>query len=90
MGELSPWHLAIVIGIAILLFGSQRLPDAARSLGRSARILKAEIANLHDDDTRRPSAEPAHTATPDSGADGNSGEQLVARSSVPTAATENT
>jgi sec-independent protein translocase protein TatA len=43
MGELSPWHWAIVIGIAVLLFGAKRLPDAARSLGRSARILKAEL-----------------------------------------------
>lgn len=43
MGELSPWHWAIVIGIAMLLFGAKRLPDAARSLGRSARILKAEL-----------------------------------------------
>jgi sec-independent protein translocase protein TatA len=43
MGELSPWHWAIVIGIAVLLFGAKRLPDAARSLGRSARILRAEL-----------------------------------------------
>jgi sec-independent protein translocase protein TatA len=43
MGELSPWHWAVVIGIAVLLFGAKRLPDAARSLGRSARILKAEL-----------------------------------------------
>ena len=43
MGELSPWHWAIVIGVAVLLFGAKRLPDAARSLGRSARILKAEL-----------------------------------------------
>ncbi|MGI5130820.1 Sec-independent protein translocase subunit TatA [Pseudonocardia sp. CA-107938] len=43
MGELSPWHWAVVIIIAALLFGAKRLPDAARSLGRSARILKAEL-----------------------------------------------
>jgi sec-independent protein translocase protein TatA len=43
MGELSPWHWAVVILVAVLLFGSTRLPDVARSLGRSARILKAEL-----------------------------------------------
>lgn len=43
MGELSPWHWAVVIGVAVLLFGAKRLPDAARSLGRSARILRAEL-----------------------------------------------
>jgi sec-independent protein translocase protein TatA len=33
----------VVILVAALLFGSKRLPDAARSIGRSARILKAEL-----------------------------------------------
>lgn len=44
MGELSPWHWAIVIVIFVVLFGAKRMPDAARSLGRSARILKAELS----------------------------------------------
>jgi len=43
MGELSPWHWLIVLGVVVLLFGAKRLPDAARSLGRSARILQAEL-----------------------------------------------
>ncbi|MCW0211932.1 MAG: Sec-independent protein translocase subunit TatA [Pseudonocardia sp.] len=43
MGELSAWHWLIVIGVFVVLFGARRLPDAARSLGRSARILKAEL-----------------------------------------------
>jgi sec-independent protein translocase protein TatA len=49
IGELSPWHWAIVIGVALLLFGSQRLPEVARQLGRSARILKAELAPPPDE-----------------------------------------
>jgi sec-independent protein translocase protein TatA len=65
MGELSPWHWAIVIGIAMLLFGAKRLPDAARSLGRSARILKAE---LHGEDPApapvAPEAPPTSAPTP--------------------------
>ncbi len=43
MGALSPTHLLIVIGIAVVLFGAKRLPEAARGLGHSARILKAEL-----------------------------------------------
>ncbi|GAA1881659.1 hypothetical protein GCM10009836_73650 [Pseudonocardia ailaonensis] len=43
MGELSGWHWLIVIGVFVLLFGARKLPDAARSLGRSTRILKAEL-----------------------------------------------
>jgi sec-independent protein translocase protein TatA len=43
MGELSPWHWIIVLLLFALLFGSKRLPDAARGLGRSLRIFKAEM-----------------------------------------------
>ena len=51
MGEFGPWHLLIVAGVFVLLFGAKRLPEAARSLGRSARIMKTELRSLHDDDT---------------------------------------
>lgn len=50
MGELRPWHIAVLVVVLILLFGSKRLPDAARGLGRSMRILKAETKGLADDD----------------------------------------
>ncbi len=50
MGELSAWHWAIVAVVAMLLFGSRRLPDAARSIGRSARILRAELRAGTDSD----------------------------------------
>ncbi len=51
MGALRPWHIAILVAVLILLFGAKRLPDAARSLGRSMRIIKAETKSLRDDDT---------------------------------------
>ncbi|MEV4201862.1 Sec-independent protein translocase subunit TatA [Micromonospora globbae] len=50
MGALKPWHIAVLVVVLILLFGAKRLPDAARSLGRSLRIIKAETKSLHDDD----------------------------------------
>jgi sec-independent protein translocase protein TatA len=49
MGALRPWHIAILVGVLILLFGAKKLPDAARSLGRSMRILKAETKGLAED-----------------------------------------
>ncbi|MFE3187283.1 Sec-independent protein translocase subunit TatA [Streptomyces violascens] len=39
---LEPWHLLIVATVIILLFGSKKLPDTARALGKSLRILKSE------------------------------------------------
>lgn len=50
MGALKPWHVIVLVVVLILLFGAKRLPDAARSLGRSLRIIKAETAGLRDDD----------------------------------------
>ena len=49
MGLLKPWHIAVLVVVLILLFGAKRLPDAARSLGRSMRILKAETKGLTED-----------------------------------------
>jgi sec-independent protein translocase protein TatA len=45
----SPWKVLIVAVVLIVLFGSKKLPDAARSLGRSMRILKTEVTSLHED-----------------------------------------
>lgn len=59
MGALSPTHWMIVIGVVVLLFGAKRLPDAARSLGRSARILKAEVKDMEGG----PDPEPPATRT---------------------------
>jgi sec-independent protein translocase protein TatA len=46
----SPWKVLIVAVVLIVLFGSKKLPDAARSLGKSMRILKTEVSSLHDDE----------------------------------------
>jgi sec-independent protein translocase protein TatA len=53
MGGLSWWHWLIIIAAFILLFGAKRLPDAARSVGRSLRILKSEVGAMHEDDEKK-------------------------------------
>ena len=50
----SPWKILIVAIVIIVLFGSRKLPDAARSLGRSMRILKSEVQGMHDDEPGAP------------------------------------
>jgi sec-independent protein translocase protein TatA len=45
------WILLLVL---LVLFGAKRLPGAARSLGQSMRILKAETKGLHDDEAATP------------------------------------
>jgi sec-independent protein translocase protein TatA len=39
----------IVIAVFVLLFGAKKLPDAARSLGKSMRIFKSEIKEMQSD-----------------------------------------
>lgn len=46
----SPVHLLILVLIIVVVFGWKRLPDAARSLGRSARILKSEVDGMTKSD----------------------------------------
>lgn len=58
MGEFSPSHWLIVGIVVVLLFGSKRLPDAARALGRSMRILKSETQGLRDDTAPAPDTAP--------------------------------
>ncbi len=46
----SPWKILIIAVVIIVIFGSRKLPVAARSLGQSMRILKKEVQGLHEDD----------------------------------------
>jgi sec-independent protein translocase protein TatA len=62
VGELAPWHWVIIAILLVVLFGSAKLPGAARSIGRSMRIFKSEVKGLHDDDDAAPSPPPAATA----------------------------
>ena len=70
LGDLfdSPWKILIIAVVLIILFGGKKMPDAARSLGRSMRILKAEVQDLHHDhdhDAETPeAAQPAQAITP--------------------------
>jgi sec-independent protein translocase protein TatA len=54
----SPWKVLLVAVVLIVLFGSKKLPDAARSLGKSMRILKTEVSDLHHDESDAPPQNP--------------------------------
>jgi len=49
MGGLRGQEILIILVLLILVFGWKRLPDAARSLGRSARVFKSEVEEMKKD-----------------------------------------
>jgi sec-independent protein translocase protein TatA len=52
-------ELLVLVLIILLLFGAKRLPDVARGLGRSLRILKAETKDLQGADAAEAPDAPA-------------------------------
>ncbi|MEV5319836.1 Sec-independent protein translocase subunit TatA [Streptomyces sp. NPDC052687] len=61
MGRLGPTEIILILVVIILLFGAKKLPDMARSLGKSARILKSEAKAMKEDDKTSAPADPPHT-----------------------------
>ncbi|MDT4937892.1 MAG: sec-independent protein translocase protein TatA [Pseudonocardiales bacterium] len=49
----APWHWVVLALVVIALFGYKKLPEAARSLGRSLRIFRTEIKGMNEDDAAR-------------------------------------
>ena len=43
-------ELIAILFVVLLLFGANKLPDLARSMGRSARIFKSEVKEMREED----------------------------------------
>jgi sec-independent protein translocase protein TatA len=79
----SPWKILIVALVIIVLFGSKKLPSAARSLGQSMRILKKEVQGLHEDEPEpRPSGAQAAVQAPAEVTVGVPGEEPAQRMQI--------
>ncbi|MCU1589000.1 MAG: twin-arginine translocation protein TatA/E family subunit [Frankiales bacterium] len=73
MDFLGKPEIVILLLVILVLFGAKRLPGAARSLGQSMRIFKAETKGLRSDDDAAvvpPTPTAATTALPTAGAPG--------------------
>ena len=49
MSKFGPQEILILGLILVVLFGSKKLPDAARSIGRSMRIFRSEVKGMSND-----------------------------------------
>lgn len=61
----KPWLILVIVILFVLMFGSRKLPGAARSLGQSMRILKKEVSGLHEEDEPGAPGAPGAPATAD-------------------------
>jgi sec-independent protein translocase protein TatA len=63
--NVGPLELIVVLIIALIVLGPQRLPDVARSVGRGMREFKSALESGHDEDVEESHATPpaAPTAT---------------------------
>ena len=56
MGEFQPWHLVVVLVVALLLFGPRKLPELGKGLGEAMRGFKATASRarrMHRRSSRR-------------------------------------
>ena len=63
-GNIGPLEIAIVLIIALIVFGPKRLPELGRSLGKGIREFKGSVTGEHDDDEEhasRPRSRPRPT-----------------------------
>jgi sec-independent protein translocase protein TatA len=63
MEALQPWHIIIIVGIAILFFGGRKLPELGKGLGEGFRGFKEGLKGITDTTPEKP-GETAHTVTP--------------------------
>ncbi len=67
----QPWHIIIVVGLALLFFGGKKLPELGKGLGEGLKGFKEGMKGVVDDTpaaasntTATKAAENAHTVTP--------------------------
>ena len=71
MPNLGPMEIILILLVILLLFGFKKLPDAARSIGKSARVFKAEVNEMKEEDRQREEAKKARHVGSNPTADGN-------------------
>ena len=62
MDFFQPWHIIIVVVLAIVIFGAKRLPELGKGLGEGWKGFKEGLSG--NGDTTAKTGDTAHTVTP--------------------------
>jgi len=62
-GLTQPWHIVLILLIALLLFGGKRLPEIGRSLGSGMREFKDSITGNTPPESQQHQLTPPETST---------------------------
>ncbi|MDR2566412.1 MAG: twin-arginine translocase TatA/TatE family subunit [Bifidobacteriaceae bacterium] len=57
---MRPWHIVVLVVVLLLVFGANKLPDLAKSIGQSLKVFKKEVRELNEE----PPAAPPPAAGP--------------------------
>ncbi|MDO5060293.1 MAG: Sec-independent protein translocase subunit TatA [Actinomycetaceae bacterium] len=52
VGAFKPWHIIVLVVVFVLLFGASKLPEIAKNVGKSAKVLKKEMKELTEEDAK--------------------------------------
>lgn len=88
MGFERPTTWVVIAIVALILFGYNKLPDAARSVGRSLRIFKSEMKGMSEDDKAREQAREAAAQSTSAQSTGQPTDSTTAVPSGPTVPAE--
>jgi len=76
---LGPTEIILILLVILLLFGFKKLPDAARSIGKSARFFKAEVNEMKEEDRQREEAKKARQVDSTATSDGDATDEAKPR-----------
>ncbi|CAM3954464.1 Sec-independent protein translocase subunit TatA [Janibacter anophelis] len=76
---LGPTEIILILLVILLLFGFKKLPDAARSIGKSARVFKAEVNEMKEEDRQREEAKKARQVDSTATSDGDATDEAKPR-----------
>jgi len=52
MPNVGPWEIILLLLLALLLFGANRLPEIGRSMGKGMREFKDSVSGKDDDEPK--------------------------------------